>query len=44
VDHEDILCNSKVRVTAELWSSFMKLAELALSSDDPHVSYEAPTK
>jgi hypothetical protein len=44
VDHEDILCNSKVRVTAELWSSFMKLVELALSSDDPHISYEHPTK
>jgi hypothetical protein len=41
VDHEEILCNSKVRVTGELWPSFVKLVESALSSDDPHVYYEA---
>jgi len=40
VDHEDILCNWKVRVTGELWPSFVKLAESALSSDDPQVHYE----
>src|SRR5215469_8736506 len=40
VDHEDILCNWKVRVTSELWPSFIKLAESALSSDDPQVHYE----
>ena len=40
VDHEDILCNSKVRVTRELWPSFVKLVESALRSDDPHLYYE----
>jgi hypothetical protein len=40
VDHEDILCNSKVRATAELWPSFIQLVESALSSDDPRVYYE----
>ena len=40
VDHEGILCNWKVRVTGELWPSFVKLAESALSSDDPQVYYE----
>jgi hypothetical protein len=40
VDHEDILCNWKVRVTGELWPSFVKLAESALSSDDPQVHYK----
>ncbi|MHB8216104.1 MAG: hypothetical protein ACYDDS_08505 [Candidatus Sulfotelmatobacter sp.] len=40
VDHEDILCNSKVRVSGELWGSFVKLVESALSSDDPRVCYE----
>lgn len=40
VDHEDILCNWKVRVTGELWPSFVKLAESALSSSDPNVYYE----
>src|SRR5215467_11453100 len=42
VDHEDILCNGKVRVTGELWPSFVKLVESALSSDDPKVYYEEP--
>jgi hypothetical protein len=42
VDHEDILCNWKVRVTGELWPSFIKLVESALSSDDPQVYYEEP--
>jgi hypothetical protein len=40
VDHEDILCNWKVRVMGQLWPSFVKLAESALSSDDPQVHYE----
>lgn len=40
VDHEDILCNRKVRVTGEVWPSFIKLVESALSSDDPRVYYE----
>lgn len=42
VDHEDILCNWKVRVTGELWPSFIKLVESALSSADPQVYYEEP--
>ena len=42
VDHEDILCNWKVRVTGELWPSFIKLVESALNSDDPRVYYEEP--
>jgi hypothetical protein len=42
VDHEDILCNRKVRVTGELWPSFIKLVESALNSDDPQVYYEEP--
>ena len=42
VDHEDILCNWKVRVTGELWPSFVKLVDSALNSDDPKVYYEEP--
>src|SRR5262252_2216025 len=42
VDHEGILCNWKVRLTGELWPSFVKLVESALSSGDPHVYYEHP--
>ena len=42
VDHEDILCNWEVRVTGELWPSFIKLVESALSTDDPQVYYEEP--
>jgi len=42
VDHEDILCNWKVRVTGELWPSFLKLVDVALASDDPRVYYEEP--
>jgi hypothetical protein len=42
VDHEDILCNWKVRVTGGPWPSFIKLVESALSSDDPQVYYEEP--
>ncbi len=42
VDHEDILCNWKVRVSGERWPSFIKLVESALSSDDPQVYYEEP--
>lgn len=44
VDHEDILCNGKVRVTGELWPSFIKLVESALSSGDPRVYYEESTE
>jgi len=42
VDHENILCNWKVRVTGERWPSFIKLVESALSSKDPQVSWEEP--
>jgi hypothetical protein len=37
VDHEDILCNWKVRVTGERWPSFIKLVESAVGSSDPRV-------
>ena len=43
-DHEEILCNRRVRVTEELWPSFAKLVESALSSDDPLVHYEMPVE
>jgi hypothetical protein len=42
VDHEDILCNWKVRVSGERWHSFISLLESALSSADPHLYYEEP--
>ncbi|HLX85021.1 MAG TPA: hypothetical protein VKR59_14065 [Terriglobales bacterium] len=42
VDHEGILCNSKVRVSSELWGSFVELVESALSSADPQIYYEDP--
>lgn len=42
IDHEEILCNWRVRVTGDLWPSFVRLVECALSSDDPHVYYEEP--
>jgi hypothetical protein len=42
VDHEDILCNWKVRVEGELWPSFIKLVEDALSRSNPKVYWEDP--
>jgi hypothetical protein len=42
VDHEDILCNSRVRVSGERWRSFTKLVESATSSPNPQVHYEDP--
>jgi hypothetical protein len=42
VDHEQILCNWRVRVSGELWSSFIKLTEGVLSSPQPQVFYEDP--
>ena len=42
VDHEDILCNSKIRVVGEPWPSFVKLVEGALSTPDPKVYWEDP--
>ncbi len=43
IDHEDILCNWKVRVSGELWGSFIELVHAALSSADPRVYYEEPS-
>jgi hypothetical protein len=40
VDHEEILCHWRVRVTAECWASFIKLIEAALGDEDPHVYCE----
>jgi hypothetical protein len=42
VDHEEILCNWRVRVSEELWPSFVKLVEAVLASAKPQVFYEAP--
>ena len=42
VDHEDILCNWKVRVSGQLWPSFIKLVEAALGSENPQVYCEDP--
>jgi hypothetical protein len=42
VDHEDILCNWKVRVLGELWPSFIEVINMTLSSADPRVYYEDP--
>jgi hypothetical protein len=42
IDHEEILCNWRVRVSREPWSSFVKLVESALSSVEPMVHYEDP--
>ena len=41
VDHEDVLCNWKVRVSSELWGSFAALMSSALSSSDPRVHHES---
>ena len=42
IDHEDILCNWKVRILEEKWPSFIKMIESALTSADPKVRYEGP--
>lgn len=42
VDHEQILCNWRVRVSGELWPSFVELVEGVLSSAQPQVFYEDP--
>ena len=42
VDHEDILCNSKVRIVSELWPSFIKLVQETLSTPVPRISWEDP--
>ena len=40
IDHEDILCNWKVRVLGELWPSFVKLMKSAVTISDPRVYWE----
>jgi len=42
IDHEDILCNWRARVSGELWPSFVKLVEGVLSSAKPQIVYEDP--
>jgi hypothetical protein len=42
IDHEEILCNWKVRVTGELWPSFVKLMESTVSSSASRVYWEEP--
>jgi len=42
VDHEQILCNWRVRVSGQLWPSFVELVEGVLSSVQPQVLYEDP--
>ncbi len=42
VDHEEILCNWRVRVSGELWPSFIKLIEAVLSNADSQVFFEDP--
>lgn len=42
VDHEQILCNWRVRVSGVLWPSFIKLVEGVLSSAQPQVFFEDP--
>lgn len=40
IDHEEILCNWRVRVTAELWPSFIRLMEIAASASDLKLYWE----
>jgi hypothetical protein len=42
IDHEDILCNWRVRVSGELWPSFITLVDSVLSAAKPQVFYEDP--
>ena len=42
VDHEEILCNWRVRVSGELWPSFIKLVDSVLTGAEPKVHYEDP--
>jgi hypothetical protein len=39
-DHESILCNWRVQISAELWPSFGSLAESVVSSANPRVRYD----
>jgi hypothetical protein len=40
VDHEDILCDRRIRVSGELWPSFIQVVNSVLSSAEPQVFYE----
>jgi hypothetical protein len=42
IGHEDILCNSRVWVSAELWPSFIGMVEHVLSSFESSLYYEPP--
>lgn len=42
VDHEEILCNYRVRVTAELWPSFLTIVDRVLSGINCEIYYEVP--
>jgi hypothetical protein len=42
VDHEEILCHSRVHVSGALWPSFLKFVDAALSASDRQVCYEEP--
>jgi hypothetical protein len=44
IDHEDILCNSCVRISGELWPSFINLVETVRLSAEPQVFYEDPER
>lgn len=44
VDHEEILCNWRVRVSGEPWPSFIKLVESVLCGAQPQVFYEDPNE
>jgi len=44
VEHEQILCNWRVKVSDEPWPSFIKLVEHVLSGAQPQVSYEDPNE
>jgi hypothetical protein len=40
VDHEEILCNYRIRIPAELWPSFPKFVEQVMSSSALEVCWE----
>jgi hypothetical protein len=40
VDHEDILCDQRIRVSGKLWNSFIELVNHVLTSNQPNVLYE----
>jgi hypothetical protein len=41
-DHEEILCNWRVKISKELWPSFIKFADNVVSSTNPQVAYQDP--